>query len=94
MTKTRPGPTPNFLATEPQPYVLRNGDFGAVTGKGPSGSYVGFLLPSELKTAWDRLGNDLDGDRSFDLMELVRPGTAMATRFKSVVERLAGTKTV
>ncbi len=91
MTKTKnasPEPAPNFLACEPQPYTLRNGEFGAVTGKGPDGGYVGFLLPSELKTSWDRLGNDGDGDKAFDLMELVRPGSPQANSFKAVVERL------
>lgn len=83
---------PDFLAAEPQPYVLRSGDFGAVTGRAPAGGYVGFLLPSELRTRWDRLGNDSDGNSAYDLMELVRPGSAMATRFKAVVERLLATE--
>lgn len=89
--RTSPDPRPSdpdFLVASPQPYTLRNGDFGAVTGPSPDGGLVGFLLPSELRAAWDRLGRDADGDAQYDLMELVRPGSANATRFKATVERL------
>ncbi len=71
-----------------QPYRLRNGGYGVVTGKDAIGNFVGKVLPSELASSWDRLGNDLDGDRSYDLMELVRPNTPDSMRFKATVERL------
>ncbi len=84
---------PDFLAgTEPLPYTLRGGEFGVVVAPGPDGGWLGFLLPSELKTAWDRLGSDLDGDSRYDLMELVRPGSANAARYKSAIDRLAHPK--
>ncbi len=60
---------PNFLASpEPLPYLLRSGEFGVVTGRSGDGGYVGFLLPSELKTAWTELGSDRDGDSKYDQM--------------------------
>ena len=89
MTSKESKTGPDFLAApEPLPYLLRGGEFGVVTGPGPDGGFVGFLLPSELKTAWNGLGSDLDGDEKYDLMELVRPGSPMATRFKGVIKRL------
>ncbi len=88
----------DFLATpdDPLPYVLRNGEFGIVTGMDDTGRFVGFIIPSELKSAWDLLGSDADGDKAFDLMELVRPGSVAAgrfkTEFKATINRLSHPK--
>lgn len=83
----------DFTASpEPLPYLLRNGEFGVVTKEGPHGGYEGFLLPSEIKSAWDKMGCDIDGDAKYDLMEVVRPGSPMASRFKVTIERLSNPK--
>ncbi len=75
------------------PYRLRGGDFAIVEGKDHStGNWVGHLLPSELKSSWDLLGRDIDGDPVYDLMELVRPNTPDSMRLKAMVERLLAVK--
>lgn len=86
-------PTPKLpFNAAPLPYRLRNGEFALVERQAESTrNWYGHLIPSELKSSWDQLGRDLDGNPDYDLMELVRPNTPDHQRLRGIVERLLKT---
>lgn len=70
-----------------QPYRTRGGEWAVVLGL-EEDHYNGVLLPSELESSWDLQGNDLDGQRQFDLLASLPQSHPDAIRWRSKVESL------